>query len=74
MAQVRELQVNGARVPVDVAAETPLLAVLRDTLGLTGSKIGCGEGACGRLHRAGRRPGDPRPASRRSAASPGSRS
>jgi aerobic-type carbon monoxide dehydrogenase small subunit (CoxS/CutS family) len=45
--QVQELQVNGATVPVDVEAGTPLLSVLRDTLGLTGSKIGCGEGACG---------------------------
>jgi aerobic-type carbon monoxide dehydrogenase small subunit (CoxS/CutS family) len=45
--QVQELQVNGAAVPVDVEAGTPLLSVLRDTLGLTGSKIGCGEGACG---------------------------
>ena len=45
--QVEELQVNGATVPVNVEAATPLLSVLRDTLGLTGSKIGCGEGACG---------------------------
>jgi aerobic-type carbon monoxide dehydrogenase small subunit (CoxS/CutS family) len=45
--QVQELQVNGAAVPVDVEAGTPLLGVLRDTLGLTSSKIGCGEGACG---------------------------
>ena len=47
MAQVHELQVNGATVPVDVEGEQSLLAVLRDTLGLTGCKIGCGEGACG---------------------------
>jgi aerobic-type carbon monoxide dehydrogenase small subunit (CoxS/CutS family) len=45
--QVQELQVNGATVALDVDAATPLLSVLRDTLGLTGSKIGCGEGACG---------------------------
>jgi aerobic-type carbon monoxide dehydrogenase small subunit (CoxS/CutS family) len=47
MAEVQELEVNGVRVPVAVAGETPLLSVLRDTLGLTGSKIGCGEGVCG---------------------------
>lgn len=47
MTQVRELEVNGATVPVEVEAATPLLSVLRETLGLTGSKIGCGEGACG---------------------------
>ncbi len=47
MTQVHELQVNGATVPVDVEGERSLLAVLRDTLGLTGCKIGCGEGACG---------------------------
>jgi aerobic-type carbon monoxide dehydrogenase small subunit (CoxS/CutS family) len=45
--QSQELQVNGATVAVDVDAATPLLSVLRDTLGLTGAKIGCGEGACG---------------------------
>ena len=47
MPKVTELWVNGTQVAVAEDAETPLLGVLRETLGLTGSKIGCGEGACG---------------------------
>ena len=47
MARVTELTVNGASVAVDVDAATPLLSVLREDLGLTGSKIGCAEGECG---------------------------
>ena len=39
--------VNGHAREVHVAPETPLLWVLRDTLGLTGTKFGCGVGACG---------------------------
>jgi aerobic-type carbon monoxide dehydrogenase small subunit (CoxS/CutS family) len=42
-----ELVVNGKNVRVDVAPETPLLWVLRDTLGLTGTKFGCGIAECG---------------------------
>src|SRR5215467_9624346 len=38
---------NGSRTEVDVDPETPLLWVLRDHLGLTGTKYGCGVGACG---------------------------
>jgi isoquinoline 1-oxidoreductase alpha subunit len=41
------LQVNGSERKVNVAAETPLLWVLRDTLQLTGTKFGCGTGFCG---------------------------
>ena len=41
------LIVNGRRSTVDVAPETPLLWVLRDTLGLTGTKFGCGVAQCG---------------------------
>lgn len=41
------LTVNGARVDVDRADDTPLLTVLRDTLGLVGSRFGCGQGLCG---------------------------
>ena len=41
------LVVNGSREFVDVAPETPLLWVLRDTLALTGTKFGCGMGLCG---------------------------
>ena len=39
--------VNGQRQNVDVAPQMPLLWVLRDTLGLTGTKFGCGMGVCG---------------------------
>ena len=41
------LIVNGQRHEVEVAPDTPLLWVLRDTLGLTGTKFGCGQAACG---------------------------
>lgn len=41
------LLVNGTEHRVDVQPETPLLYVLRDDLGLTGTKYGCGEGQCG---------------------------
>jgi isoquinoline 1-oxidoreductase subunit alpha len=41
------LTVNGRRRTVDVAANTPLLWVLRDNLGLTGTKFGCGIAQCG---------------------------
>ena len=39
--------VNGQARSVDVEPETPLLWVLRDTLGLTGTKFGCGMALCG---------------------------
>jgi isoquinoline 1-oxidoreductase subunit alpha len=41
------LRVNGNEKKVNVSPETPLLWVLRDTLGLTGTKFGCGAGLCG---------------------------
>ena len=41
------LNVNGTRRDLDVPPEMPLLWVLRDTLGLTGTKFGCGLGQCG---------------------------
>lgn len=41
------LNINGSPRQVDVAGDTPLLWVLRDSLELTGSKYGCGVGACG---------------------------
>ena len=41
------LSVNGKQHSVDVEPETPLLWVLRDTLGLTGTKYGCGVALCG---------------------------
>lgn len=42
-----KLNVNGKDVSVDVDADMPLLWVLRDTLGLTGTKYGCGKALCG---------------------------
>ena len=42
-----KLNVNGREVEADVAPDTPLLWVLRDHLGLTGTKYGCGGGYCG---------------------------
>jgi isoquinoline 1-oxidoreductase alpha subunit len=41
------LSVNGQEYAVDVSPDTPLLWVLRDTLGLTGTKYSCGMGLCG---------------------------
>jgi isoquinoline 1-oxidoreductase subunit alpha len=41
------LTVNGQRHNVDVEPDTPLLWVLRDTLGMTGTKYGCGIAQCG---------------------------
>jgi isoquinoline 1-oxidoreductase subunit alpha len=41
------LRVNGRRRTVDVNPDTPLLWVLRDSLGLTGTKFGCGMSLCG---------------------------
>ena len=41
------LRVNGESYSVDAAGDTPLLWVLRDHLGLTGTKFGCGIGQCG---------------------------
>jgi aerobic-type carbon monoxide dehydrogenase small subunit (CoxS/CutS family) len=42
-----DLLVNGKKHSVDAQADDSLLSVLRDELDLTGSKYGCGEGACG---------------------------
>ncbi len=42
-----KLNINGQSREVDVAPDTPLLWVLRDTVGITGTKYGCGIGACG---------------------------
>jgi isoquinoline 1-oxidoreductase alpha subunit len=42
-----DLRVNGEQFAVDTDPATPLLWVLRDLLGLTGTKFGCGIGACG---------------------------
>src|ERR1700730_9492940 len=47
MANPLQLEVNGKRYAVKYPGDTPLLYVLRDELGLTGTKYGCGEGQCG---------------------------
>jgi aerobic-type carbon monoxide dehydrogenase small subunit (CoxS/CutS family) len=47
MATITQLNVNGMSRSVSVDSQESLLFVLRDQLGLTGSKYGCGEGQCG---------------------------
>jgi aerobic-type carbon monoxide dehydrogenase small subunit (CoxS/CutS family) len=47
MATNIELEINGKHYSVSYPPDTPLLYVLRDELGLTGTKYGCGEGMCG---------------------------
>ena len=47
MAKVTELHVNGAKRAIDADGDRSLLSVLRDDLGLTVPKYGCGEGQCG---------------------------
>jgi isoquinoline 1-oxidoreductase alpha subunit len=42
-----ELTINGSTHQIDVEPDTPLLWVLRDTLGMTGTKYGCGVAQCG---------------------------
>ena len=41
------LSINGEMRDIDVAPETPLLWVIRENLGLTGTKFGCGVSLCG---------------------------
>jgi isoquinoline 1-oxidoreductase subunit alpha len=50
-----KIRVNGAEHVVDVDGDTPLLWVLRDVLGMTGTKFGCGKALCGActVHRDG---------------------
>src|SRR5213592_5064945 len=45
--QMASLSINGQTHNFEVEPDTPLLWVLRDTLGLTGTKFGCGIAACG---------------------------
>lgn len=47
MGEPLQLEINGRRHSVSADPETPLLWVLREELGLTGTKYGCGEGECG---------------------------
>jgi isoquinoline 1-oxidoreductase alpha subunit len=42
-----KLRVNGKDVTVEASADTPLLWIVRETLGLTGTKYGCGMAQCG---------------------------
>lgn len=42
-----ELMINGTRRQVDASPDTPLLWVIREELGLTGTKYGCGAAQCG---------------------------
>ena len=44
---MQTLNVNGQALTTDASADTPLLWVLRDHLGLTGTKFGCGKSLCG---------------------------
>ena len=45
-----ELTINGRKRELDVPANVPLLWALRDDLGLTGTRYGCGRGQCGACH------------------------
>jgi isoquinoline 1-oxidoreductase alpha subunit len=47
MAMATTIRVNGVDRTVDVDGDTPLLWVLRDVLGMTGTKFGCGAALCG---------------------------
>jgi aerobic-type carbon monoxide dehydrogenase small subunit (CoxS/CutS family) len=47
MPNVKKLRINGSDIEVDALEERSLLDVLREDLGLTGAKYGCGEGRCG---------------------------
>jgi len=42
-----DLSINGQTVQVNASSDTPLLWVLRDHLGMTGTKFGCGMALCG---------------------------
>jgi isoquinoline 1-oxidoreductase alpha subunit len=44
---VTKLNINGKQYDIDLPADTPLLWVLRDEVGLTGTKFGCGMALCG---------------------------
>jgi isoquinoline 1-oxidoreductase alpha subunit len=44
---MKTLAINGRVVPIDAPQDMPLLWVLRDVLGMTGTKFGCGQALCG---------------------------
>jgi hypothetical protein len=62
-----DFELNGTKRGVDADGATPLLWILRDALGMTGTKYGCGEGYCGACtvledgDELRARPGDERP-------------
>ena len=47
MPNIKKLRINGSHVNVDTDEERSLLDLLREDLGLSGAKYGCGEGRCG---------------------------
>src|ERR1700686_1677660 len=47
IAMATTIKINGVNRTVDVDGDTPLLWVLRDVLGMTGTKFGCGVAQCG---------------------------
>jgi aerobic-type carbon monoxide dehydrogenase small subunit (CoxS/CutS family) len=47
MTKITQIHLNGSARPIDADPDRSLLSVLRDDLGLTGTKYGCGEGQCG---------------------------
>ena len=47
MPNIKSLRINGRRIDVEAEEDRFLLDLLRDDLGLTGAKYGCGEGRCG---------------------------
>ena len=47
MTQVTQLRINGALYPIPEDSDPSLLSFLREDLGMTGTKYGCGEGQCG---------------------------
>ena len=65
-----KIKVNGFDRVADVDGDTPLLWVLRDVFGMTGTKFGCGMALCRRLHGASGRDAVPFHASRPSTVSP----
>jgi aerobic-type carbon monoxide dehydrogenase small subunit (CoxS/CutS family) len=47
MPNIKKLTINGRAIDISADEDRPLLDLLREDLGLTGAKYGCGEGRCG---------------------------